>query len=282
MFHQFTDPKLNAIFKLTDNVGLISDDASIKKGLIHIIWNRSNEKASFFIDNIPVDLEPQQITTSTYLQTVRFSNPLPELTIWSFNREFYCINDHDHEVSCNGIIFFGTQETPILSLDAIEEPKMDTLLKVFVDEFGTEDNIQGEMLQMLLKRLIIKCTRLAKEQLITKQVDINQLDIIRKFNVLVDTNYKTKKQVGEYADLLNKSPKTLANLFSIYNDKTPLRIIHERIVLEGKRQLLFTDNTSKEIAYNLGFDDVSPFNKMFKKITGFSPTAFKNSQKVLN
>ena len=282
MFHQFTDPKLNAIFKLTDNVGLISDDASIKKGLIHIIWNRSDEKASFFIDNIPVDLEPQQITTSTYLQTVRFSNPLPELTIWSFNREFYCINDHDHEVSCNGIIFFGTQETPILSLDAIEEPKMDTLLKVFVDEFGTEDNIQGEMLQMLLKRLIIKCTRLAKEQLITKQVDINQLDIIRKFNVLVDTNYKTKKQVGEYADLLNKSPKTLANLFSIYNDKTPLRIIHERIVLEGKRQLLFTDNTSKEIAYNLGFDDVSPFNKMFKKITGFSPTAFKNSQKVLN
>jgi AraC family 4-hydroxyphenylacetate 3-monooxygenase operon regulatory protein len=282
MYHKFSEPKLNAQLLLTDNIGLISDDKSLADGLIHIIWNRSNNEVKFHIDNTPVRLLSGQITTCTYLQKVHFKIPTPALTIFSFNREFYCINDHDHEVSCNGIIFFGTQELPIITPGESETAKLEMLLNVFIDEFGERDNIQGEMLQMLLKRLIIKCTRLARAQHVTQSMDNDQVDIVRKFNVLVDTHYKTKKQVGEYAEMLYKSPKTLANLFSLYNDKTPLRIIHERIVLEAKRLLLFTDQTSKEIAYGLGFDDISAFNKMFKKITGFSPTNYKKSQKVLN
>lgn len=282
MYHKFSEPKLNAQLLLTDNIGLISDDKSLADGLIHIIWNRSNDVVQFRIDDTPVMLLSGQLTTCTYLQKVHLIVPTPKLTIFSFNREFYCINDHDHEVSCNGIIFFGTQELPIITPGESETSKLEMLLNVFIEEFDERDNIQGEMLQMLLKRLIIKCTRLARAQHITQSMDNDQVDIVRKFNVLVDTHYKTKKQVKEYAEMLYKSPKTLANLFSLYNDKTPLRIIHERIVLEGKRLLLYTDQTSKEIAHGLGFDDISAFNKMFKKITGFSPTNYKKAQKVMN
>ena len=116
MYFKYSEPKLQSLISLTDNVGLISDDLSIKKGLIHIIWNISEEPVTFYIDNVPLTLNAHQITTSTYLQLVRFKEPQPELTVFSFNREFYCIQDHDYEVSCNGIIFFGTQETPIIRL----------------------------------------------------------------------------------------------------------------------------------------------------------------------
>lgn len=279
MYHKFSEPKLNALLSLTDNVGLISDNDSIQKGLIHILWNRSEVDAVFDIDNLPITLKPQQLTTCTYLQKATFPNGLPDLTIFSFNREFYCIQDHDHEVSCNGIIFFGTQEIPIITVENEEVQKLETLLGVFIDEFATKDNIQGEMLQMLLKRLIIKCTRMARNQLISHSITGHQIDIIRKFNVLVDMHYKSKKQVADYAELLNKSPKTLANLFSLYGSKTPLRIIHERIALEGKRLISFTDKTSKEVAFELGFEDVPVFNKIFKKTTGYTPTAYKKSLK---
>ena len=204
----------------------------------------------------------------------------PPLIGFTFNREFYCIIDHDHEVSCNGIIFFGTQAQPVISIDAEESKKFETLLEVFLDEFTTRDNIQGEMLVMLLKRLIIKTTRIAKEQLIPSELKENQIDLVRKFNVLVDTHYKTKKQVSEYADLLFKSPKTLSNLFAKYNQKSPLQIIHERIVLEAKRLLMYTDKTAKEIAYDLGFDEVGTFHKLFKKITTQTPQAFKSEIKI--
>ena len=67
---------------------------------------------------------------------------------------------------------------------------------------------------MLLKRLIIICTTLAKEQYILKKLQYDQVKIIRKFNVLVDSHYKTKRKVSDYAELLFKSPKTLSNLFA--------------------------------------------------------------------
>lgn len=282
MYLEFKENKLNSIFRLTDELHRFDSDHFPQNGLISILWNRSGHDITFHVDNIPITLKPQQITTSTYLQKVSFKGTGEGLVAFMFNREFYCIQDHDSEVSCNGIIFFGTQDLPIITLDEPEAKSLGILYMVFLEEFETRDNIQGEMLQMLLKRLIIKCTRMAKQQLITKELNNSNVEIIRKFNVLVDIHFKTKKQVGDYAEMLNKSPKTLSNYFLLYNKKSPLQIIHERIVLEARRLLIYTDMTSKEIAYELGFEDVTLFNKIFKKVMAFTPSEFKKSQKVIN
>lgn len=279
MYFEYKENKLRALLRLTDNVGLIAEDSSIKKGLIHMIWNRGSERVEFFVDDLPIALEPNQMTTVTYVHLIRFEHPLPQLTVISFNREFYCINDHDHEVSCNGILFMGSRDIPIISLNEDEKTKMKSLIDVFRDEFVTRDNIQGEMLQMLLKRLIIKCTRLVKNQAYGQTHDIESVDLIRRFNVLVDANYKSLKQVSDYADLLFKSPKTLSNLFHNHGSQSPLQIIHNRIIIEARRLLVKTEKTAKEIAYDLGFENVSPFNKMFKKVTGTSPIEFRSANK---
>ncbi len=133
---------------------------------------------------------------------------------------------------------------------------------------------------MLLKRLIIKLVRIAKDQLIVKELNNQQVDIIRQYNVLVDTHYREKRKVKEYADLLHKSPKTLSNLFSIYGQKTPSQIIHARVVLEAKRLLRYTDLNAKEVAYNLGFKDPSHFTHYFKKVAGTTPNQFKTEKVV--
>ncbi|KAG1649121.1 Pyruvate kinase 1 [Nymphon striatum] len=183
--------------------------------------------------------------------------------------------DHDSEVSCNGILFFGTQDLPIITIPKDQERKFNTLYEVFEDEFKTPDKIQGDMLQMLLKRLIIICTRLAKEQLIVKKLDNEQIDVVRKFNVLVDTHYKSKRKVSDYADLLFKSPKTLSNLFALYNQKSPQQIILERLALEAKRLIRFSNKQNQEIAYELGFNDPAHFSRFFKKMTNYSPTQYR-------
>ena len=274
---QYQERNSYGIFNLFDDNKALTHLTSNDSRLINIFWNRNMVPVCMHIDGISISLEPQQITTSTYFQKVHIPTGSPNLTTLSFNREFYCIQDHDAEVSCNGIIFFGTQDIPIISLDAEEARKFELLHQVFQDEFRTRDNIQGEMLRMLLKRFIIKTTRLAKVQLITKDLNAGQVDIVRQFNVLVDMHFKTKKRVGDYAGLLNRSTKTLSNLFAKYNQKSPLRIIHERIVLEAKRLLMYSNYSSKEIAYELGFEEVTTFNKIFKKITQQTPTDFKKS-----
>ena len=268
---------LDAFFGLSTDYPREREEYAAYTNLINILWNQQDEPITIFIDEVPVVLQPNQLTTSIYLQYVDFPAGTPPITAFSFNREFYCIIDHDHEVSCNGIIFMGTQESPIVSLNAEEQHKYELLLEVFMDEFQTRDNIQGEMLRMLLKRLIIKTTRLAREQLISSDLNDSQVDLIRRFNVLVEVHFREKHQVSEYADMLFKSPKTLSNLFARHKQKSPLQIIHDRIVLEGKRLLLHTDKTAREIAFEIGFKDPASFHKMFKKHTSHTPKTFRKA-----
>lgn len=63
------------------------------------------------------------------------------------------------------------------------------------------------MLRILLKRFIITCTRLARERFAVAPGKEKAFDIVRQYYVLVDEHFREKKQVQEYADLLNRSPK---------------------------------------------------------------------------
>lgn len=278
MLYTFQGRELSSVFCLSTDFALDRLDLKAYPKLIYIFWNRSGEAITFHLDDIPTTLEAGHLISCTYLQKLTFAKNTPELTAFGFNREFYCIQTHDEEVSCNGILFFGAQQTPLIRLDELSKRSFDLLYEVFLDEFSTRDNIQGEMLVMLLKRLIIKTTRLAKEQMLDNIREPSQVETIRKFNLLVDQYFREKKQVSEYADLLYKSPKTLANLFAKAGQDSPLHIIHRRIVLEVKRLLLYTDKSFKEIAYELGYKEVPSLHKLFKRHTGMTPQDFRISQ----
>jgi AraC-like DNA-binding protein len=276
MKFEFHDSKIGSLFAFTDDIKSNLSQFSVNTGNITILWNRTESVTELEVDGLNIQLLPNQLMTTTYLQHISFENTTLPLTAFLFNREFYCISDHDNEVSCNGILFFGTQDLPIITIPEDQNRKFNSLYEVFQDEFATPDKIQGDMLQMLLKRLIIICTRLAKEQLIVKKLDNEQIDVVRKFNVLVDTHYKTKRKVSDYAELLFKSPKTLSNLFALYNQKSPQQIILERLALEAKRLIRFTNKQNQEIAYELGFNDPAHFSRFFKKMTDYSPTQYRD------
>ena len=199
---------------------------------------------------------------------------------WQFNREFYCVFDHDSEVSCVGFLFSSTDHL-FVKLNDQAQQKLRLLSDDFIEEFKTPDNIRNEMLLVLLKRLIIYVTRLAKSGYApVKKLQDERFHIIRKFNLLVEANFKTEHSVSFYADQLFKAPKTLSNLFAIFNQKTPSQIIRERIVVEAKRLLFYTDRSIKHITFDLGFEDVSYFSYFFKKNTRVSPSDFRNSSEA--
>ena len=275
---EYNDRKLGATFGYTDHLQKEETFFAVRTSIIKILWNRNEAPVEFLIDGRPFALAPHQITTATYFQHVDYPAGSAPVSAFRFNREFYCIADHDQEVSCNGILFFGTQNQPVITIPPEQQRKFDLLLEVIREEFRTVDQIQGEMLQMLLKRLIIICTRLAKEQLIVPNLSEQQIDIIRRFNVLVDVHFRTHHKVKDYAALLHKSPKTLSNLFAVYNQKSPHQIIQERIVLEAKRLMLYSDKQTKEIAFDLGFADPAYFSRYFKKIAKVSPSEFKSQK----
>ena len=149
---------------------------------------------------------------------------------------------------------------------------------MFVIEMESKDELKSEMLQMMLKRLLILCIRIYKEQTELVDFDKQQFDLIREYNYLVEVHFRTKHQVADYATLLHKSPKTLSNVFKKTGKKTPLQIIQDRIMLEAIRLLRYTDKSIKEISYDVGYEDIQTFSRFFKKIEGISPSEFKKKE----
>ena len=132
---------------------------------------------------------------------------------------------------------------------------------------------------MLLKRLIIVITRLARSKFIPDQkLHDERLYIFRKFNLLLEANFRTEHSVNYYAGRLNKSPKTLSNLSALYNHKSPMQIIQDRIIIEAKRLLYYTDRSIKQITYELGFEDPAYFSNFFKRHVSLSPLEFRNDR----
>lgn len=234
-----------------------------------IAWNQGKDQL-IEIDGIPYVFPEGSLLPLMMNQPYRFSDT-NEIVAFRFNREFYCVVDHDQEVSCVGFIFYGPAPVMFIQLDRTETEQMFRLKDMFVEEFVGEEDIKADMLRTLLVRLIIKLTRLAKKQRLPEAVSSQSYDLMREYCLLVERHYKTQKQVSFYAGELHKSPKTLSNLFARNGQPSPLQVIHERVLLEAQRLMTYTRKSIKEIAFELGFEDAGHFGKFVKSMTGKTP-----------
>lgn len=258
--------------KLFSGMGLGSPGQS---SIITFVYN-NGEAQEVTIDEVGYTMPPRSILPLVSKQHFTFQHP-DTLTAWQFNREFYCIIDHDAEVGCVGFLFYGIRHPMFITLDAEEAQEMADLEKVFSNELMVRDNFQGEMLRALLKRVIIKTTRMAKLQSESYQrFPDERMDIVRKFSLLLEENFKEEHKVSFYAAVLNKSPKTLSNVFGLLKQQAPSALIRDRLVLEAKRYLHYTEKSAKEIAYELGFESPAHFSRFFKQYAGANISAFKS------
>lgn len=193
-----------------------------------------------------------------------------------YNRDFYCIQIHDNEVACDGLLFNNIQNVPLVSLDNIEVPSFTELFRQIIYEFGIQDTALEEMIRTYLKQLFIKAVRLWKKQNLNLELIHNSdLEFFRKFTMLVEDNYKTKHNVSDYAELLFVAPKTITHKFKRLNLPQPNDVIKNRIILEAKRLLVHTSLTAKEIGYMLGYDDPAYFNRLFVQKTSETTSGFR-------
>lgn len=102
-------------------------------------------------------------------------------------------------------------------------------------------------------------------------------DLLNKYRDLVNTNFKKVHLVQDYATRMGISSNYLNVLTKKHFRKSALSIINDRIILEAKRMLLRSDCYVSEIAYNLGFNELSYFSRFFKRNTGMTPIEFRLS-----
>ncbi len=282
MIREYNEKATTARFIMHANSKLLAGKGLCNPGPYPIntfVYN-SGAAQKVVIDEITYTMPGACILPLVSNQHFLFERP-EELVAWQFNREFYCIVDHDAEVGCVGFLFYGIKHPMFIKLDAEEIAEMAHLESVFSRELQVKDNFQGEMLRALLKRVIIKITRIAKQQNESYGLFPDEkMDIIRKFSLLLEANFKQEHEVKFYAAALNKSPKTLSNVFALLKQPAPSVLIRDRIILEVKRYLHYTDRSAKEIAYELGFESPAHFSRFFKQHTGSNITKFRSTENM--
>lgn len=193
-----------------------------------------------------------------------------------FNRDFYCIEIHDQEVACDGILYNNVFEIPFIQLNENQSSDIQNIIREIQSEMQDEDANTEEMLRILLKMIILKSTRIWKQQhLLSDNEQQADVQFLRKFSKLVEENYKTHHTVADYAEMLFLTPKNLSKKISLLSKDTPNDIIKNRIILESKRLLAHTTMTVKEIAFSLNYEDDAYFIRFFTKNTGISPLSFR-------
>ncbi|WP_294311661.1 helix-turn-helix transcriptional regulator [uncultured Chryseobacterium sp.] len=93
-----------------------------------------------------------------------------------------------------------------------------------------------------------------------------------RFKKLLNEQYKQYRTVQYYAGELAITPKKLNSLTKKHCGETAIQAIHNRILMEIKRQLMFSDLSHKEIAFDLGFNSPSALNKFVKSKLKETPT----------
>ncbi len=246
--------------------------SQIGKGELAILWFKDGDSI-LSIDGIEQNFQQDQLICITAFNKVELLQ-LGAIELLKWNPAFYCVLIHDSEVSCRGILFYGAASVPAIQLDPENKQILKAVWQVMENELRVHDKFQLEMLQMLLKRILILSTRIFKSQENYLGSD-DELKVIRDYNYLVNQHFRIKHAVADYAELMYKSPKSLANLFKKLGVKTPLQFIHERKMIESRRLLHYTDKSITQIADELGFNDVQAYSRFFKKNEGISAQQFK-------
>ena len=275
MIKEFHQQSARSSFLLVVNetdFGLVTSTVS-KEKLYTFAWNNGPAQ-KVILDELTYDFPANSLLPIMMSQYFRFEKP-KQIVALQFNREFYCVVNHDAEVGCVGFLFYGVSPSMFILPDTDSLAELKLLINSFEKEFEANEWNKDSMLRTLLVRFIIILTRQARKQYLTSEIKEDKFSLLRQFNLLVEQYFKKEHRVKFYAEKLFKSPKTISNIFSQYGDKSPQQIIHERIVSEAKRLLYYSDMSMKEIALHLGFEDPAHFSKFFRNQTGENPTEVK-------
>ena len=193
----------------------------------------------------------------------------------SFDREFYCVETHGKVIACNGVLFNNVYRNTMIPLQTSDSATFKQILENMVTELENPGPAHREMLETYLRMLLIQSLRKLEEQNINSTSTEETNRLVADFIALVDKHFRTIHSVSDYAEMLYVTPKSLAKRLKALNYSTPTELIRERIMLQAKRELRYSDKSVKEIAFGLGFEDPAYFTRLFKKVEADAPLVYR-------
>ena len=250
-----------------------------------IIWTKSGT-GQHLIDGHAIQLIPNtfcmiakgqvhqfiEIDTDFALTSVRFNDAfLPEKTfgqIWSYRATLFNTPSNHNQA-----LLVPTNETA----------EIESLLQLMEIEYNrTKSFRQDDGLRFLLQFLLLRIARLQQRSAYElSNVNVADYDLYQNFVTVLENQFHEQRSVDYYAENINLSASKLSDLTKQILGKSAKQVILERINLEAKRLLQFSDLSVKEIAFMLGYNNPYQFSHAFKNYTKSSPNDYRKQNKKM-
>ena len=150
-------------------------------------------------------------------------------------------------------------------------------LNLIVGEFQQAETGHELMLEWLVRMVLMTIKRQFDHKQLLASGSRPSSNMLTEFRTLLENKYRKQWRVQQYAAALHTSVSSLNRLCNECVGITAKSIIQNRVLLEAKRKLIYTQYPLDLIAYSLGFKDPAYFSRFFKKLEGIAPSAYRQA-----
>ncbi len=229
----------------------------------------------FWLDELRYKIEPGKIYFSSPMQIRKWEfKKMPKGLVLIFEEEFLgtFFNDSDF---VQRLSYFNTiSQQPALTLNSSDFDYLKSVLNNIEREIIVQKEKDYHILRALLYQVLVWLNRLFFQS----NSDCNYASDkkVIEFRKLVNQYFNEQHSVKFYADKLNITPGHLNDIVKNKIGLSAKEFIQNRLFLEAKRLLLYTNLSVSEIAWKLNFQDDSYFVRAFKNKIGCTPHSYKN------
>lgn len=159
------------------------------------------------------------------------------------------------------------------SAEALED--LQHSFSVILRELKKQERGSWNFLSAHIALILIHCWRLSGCEDLSQQGQGASSTLLLRFRHLVESNFHAHWSVSGYANALGVSGDRLHDLCTRSLERTPLKLIHDRVVREAELLIVRSGLTIEQVADNLGFKSTTHFGQFFRRKTGLTPAVYR-------
>ncbi len=226
------------------------------------------------IDFVQYELKENTIFFLTPGQVHGYNMSYVEGYVVIFTKLFYTINQTN--LKLNDFPFFhNIHNPPVLNIKECNG-RIFNLVESLITEYKNVNFGRISFIRSNLEILLIELSRYYyKYTNVHSEIPNETRERLHKLEILIESNYREHKDVSFYAKEMTISTRQLNNITNKSLGKSISDIILDRVIIEAKRLLTYSDITIEDIAWKLKYEDRSYFHRLFKKKVGETPGQFR-------